>query len=630
MTLGYNNNILRVNLTNNSISSEQPDETFFRTYIGGWNIVAYYLLRETKPGIDPLSPDNKLIFATSPLSAVTVPGSGRHSVGAKSPLTGAFGTAEVGGFWGTELKHSGFDAIIIEGMASKPVYLWIHNSVAEIRSAINLWGKTTGDTEAELRSELGDAKIKVAAIGPAGETMVRYACIIHDRSRAAGRGGLGAVMGSKNLKAIAVRGEQAPKVSNPEILRSFTRTINKDKDVWRDFKDTGTAGVTTVLNAMGGLPTRNFQAGTFDLAEEISGEEMRDTILTGRGTCAGCPVSCKREVEIDGDPYKVDATYGGPEYETIGAFGSNCGIGSLEMVAKANELCNAYGLDTISTGNVIGFAMECFEAGLLTATMTNGLDLRFGNEAAVLQAIELLTRRQGIGQMLAEGVKRMSQALGPAAEPLAMEVKGLEIPMHEPRTKHGFGLGYALSPTGADHCHNVHDTMYSVEGPDMERLRSVGILEPLPTDDLSSQKIRLYAYDVIWWVLDNILLLCSNLYNLYSHTQRAELVNAATGWNSTVLELAKVGERALTMARAYNIREGLTPADDRLPKRFFTHTEGTQSTAVPLRQHEFDEALKLYYGMMGWDLKTGAPSQAKLEELGIGWVGEEIKPDVNA
>ena len=627
MTLGYSNRILRVNLTEYSISSEQPGETFFRTYIGGWNIVAYYLLRETSPGIDPLSPDNKLIFATSPLSAVTVPGSGRHSVGAKSPLTGAFGTAEAGGFWGTELKHSGIDAVIIEGSAKEPVYLWIHDETAEICNANHLWGKTTGETEAELREQLGDVTIRVAAIGVGGENKVRYACIINDRSHAAGRCGLGAVMGSKNLKAIAVRGRNIPAVSNPDKLRSFTRSVNMNRDVWLGFKDTGTAGITTILDVMGGLPTRNFQAGMFDLAEEISGEKMRDTILTGRGTCAGCPVSCKREVEINHERYKVDSAYGGPEYETIGAFGSNCGIGNLDMVAKANELCNAHGLDTISTGNVIGFAMECFEAGLLTREMTEGLDMRFGNETAVIEAIKLIARREGIGHMLAEGVKRMSHILGADSELAAMEVKGQEIPMHDPRIKHGLGLGYAVSSTGADHNHNVHDTMYSVEGPDMERVRSVGILEPLPADDLSSKKVRLYEYDVLWWVLDNVLLLCSNVYNLYSHSQRVEILNAATGWNSTVLELAKVGERALTLARAYNVREGLTPADDRLPARFFTNTHGERGFAVPLRQQEFNDALHLYYGMRGWDPQTGAPTKAKLEELGIGWIGKATNPD---
>jgi aldehyde:ferredoxin oxidoreductase len=350
---------------------------------------------------------------------------------------------------------------------------------------------------------------------------------------------------------------------------------------------------------------------------------MRDTILVGRASCFGCPVSCKRIVKVSSPRYDVDPAYGGPEYETIAAFGSNCGIGDLETIAKANELCNAYGLDTISTGVTLSFAMECFEKGLLNKDMTGGLTLRFGGAPELIHAIELIAHNRGFGQVLGKGTREVAGSLGPDAESCAMQIKGQELPLQDPRRRHGQGLGYAVSPTGADHCHASVDHLYAFEGPYMDRIRALGILEPLPFSDLSAQKVRMFTYDVFWWTLYNCLPLCANN-DIYSQSQCAEIVRATTGWNSTTWELAKVGERALTMARAFNVREGFTPADDRLPSRFFSTSEPTYHTVAALNPHQLHDAIRMHYEMMGWDPQTGVPRQAKLEELGIGWVGERM------
>jgi len=350
---------------------------------------------------------------------------------------------------------------------------------------------------------------------------------------------------------------------------------------------------------------------------------MRDTILVDRPTCYACPIHCKRDVAVSNGEWTVEAGYGGPEYETMAALGSNSGVGNLKAVAKANELCSKYGLDTIGTGNVIGFTMECFQCGLLTPEMTGGWKIEFGDAAGIVEAVDMIAHRRGFGDRMAEGVKRLAEFIGPEAEPSALHVKGQELPMHEPRIKHGTGFGYAVSPTGADHVHNIHDTAYTTEGGWFPaRALSLGILEPLPFDDLSARKVRLFIYDVNWWSLDNCLVLCANLVVAYDHTHRTRIVRAATGWNSTAVELFKVGERSVTLTRAFNVREGFTRADDRIPARFFSSLAGSPKS-VPLRKDEFDQALTTYYRMMGWD-DNGVPTRWKLAELDIEWVADEL------
>ncbi len=363
-------------------------------------------------GADPLGPENVLIFANGATTGAPVAGGGRNAMGAKSPLTGGYGEADVGGFFGAELQLAGYDALIVYGKAAEPVYLWIKDGEIEIRPAQHLWGKHSLETQDMLREELGDSLVRVSMIGPAGERLSRIACVMNDATRSAGRPGLGAVMGSKNLKAVAARGKQRVQMADPDGFRELSKWM---RDNWKDkswgMHDLGTAGGVDSLDHAGQLPTRNFQDGTFAGAHAISGEVMRDTIMVDRDSCYACAIACKRVVEVTEGPFKADPRYGGPEYETIGAVGSNCGVDDLAAVSTANELCNAYGLDTINAGMMVSFAMECFEAGLITPEDTDGLDLRFGNAAAMVEMIRRLGERtEGLGWLLGEGPKRAVRA----------------------------------------------------------------------------------------------------------------------------------------------------------------------------------------------------------------------------
>ncbi|MBM3242396.1 aldehyde ferredoxin oxidoreductase family protein [Candidatus Poribacteria bacterium] len=608
MAYGYNSKILRVNLTNKQMSIEEPDENFYRRYMGGRGFIAYYLLKELQAGIDPLGPDNKLIFATGVITGGRIAGSGRNSVGAKSPLTNGYGEAEAGGYWGPELKRAGYDAIIFEGKAEKPVYLWLGSGEPELRDASHLWGKTTLETETAIREELGDRNIKTALIGPAGENQVRVACILNDISHAYGRSGMGAVMGSKNLKGVAVRGKNPPAIADQAKIKEIVMWLSQNYS--KGMQDLGTAGGLMGLNQGGGLPTRNFREGVFEGAESISGQTMRDTILINRGTCYACPVKCKRVVKVD-EPYKVNPEYGGPEYETLGSLGSNCGVDNLAAIAKGNELCNAYGLDTIGVGTIIGFAMECFENGLITETDTDGIQLRFGNADAMVKMVEMIAKRQpnfckkvnqkrqGIGDLLAEGVKRAAEKIGEGASEFAMHVKGQEFPMHEPRYKQGMGLGYAVSPTGADHMQGLHDA---------------------GSRDLGTDKVRTFLYRQFWSSFRNCAGIC--VFLPYTRNQFPDIIRGLTGWDVTDWELMKVGERCLTMTRAFNVREGFTKADDIFPKRIHQAFTSGPLAEVGYGEDRLSEAVSMYYDMAGWGRETGVPRKGKLQELDIEWVAD--------
>jgi aldehyde:ferredoxin oxidoreductase len=619
MAGGYTGKILRVDLSSESLATEEPPENFYRQYFGGEGFVGYFLLKELPRGVDPLGPGNKLVFAAGPLTGVPVGGCGRHSVGGKSPLTGAFGEAEAGGYWGAELKMAGFDAIIVEGKAEKPVYLFVRDGEAQIRDAGHVWGMKTLECQNAIREELGDPGIKVAQIGPAGESLVRFACVVNDLDAFAGRTGMGAVMGSKNLKAVACRGHERPSLADPPGVSAIARWIRDNTSIANmAMRDLGTAAVIPGLNRRGGLPTCNFQAGSFDGVDRISGQAMKDTMLVRRRGCFACPVQCKREVKVDG-PYAVDPRYGGPEYETIAALGSNCGIDDLEIIAKGSELTAAYGLDSISCGGVIAFAMECFERGLLTLQDTGGLDLRFGNGPAMLQMIEQIALRRGLGALLSEGVARASKKLGSTTEEFALHIKGQEIPMHEPRWKQGMGIGYMVSPTGADHCHNMHDSSYAAPNPLLEDMKSLGILEPLSVNDLSPAKIRLLIYNSLWMHFLNCAVCCYfvMVYGQVGFERMVQLVSSVTGWDTSVFELMKVGERAVTLARAFNVREGFTSHHDDMPRRFFTPHSSGPLEGIALDPATLQKARETYYDMMGWP--QGSPSPGKLAELGIEW-----------
>lgn len=613
---GYNGQILRVNLSDNSTSVEAIDELFCRKYLGGAGFVSYFLWKELPRRTDPLGPDNKLIFAIGPVTATQLPGSGRNCIGAKSPLTGGFAKTEVGGFWGAELKQAGFDVIIIEGKAEKPVYLWVHDGEASIRDASHLWGINTKETRDTIRADLGDNLIRVAGIGPAGENLVRYACIMNGLYDAAGRGGLGAVMGSKNLKAIAVRGHKAPKIANPERIKEMRKFVLDNFDQLpglRNYHERGTGAWMAVYENTGNLPVRNFRTGLFPGVEKINAYTIKDTIRIGMEGCFGCPVECKKVVKFE-EPYSIDSAYGGPEYETLASLGSNCAIDNLKAICKANELCNAYSLDTISTGAAISFAMECFENGLLSLKDTGGIELRFGNADAMLKMVEMIARREGIGDLLAEGTNRAAQKIGKGAEEFAIQVKGLEAGLHEPRLTPGLGLGYMVNPHGADHCCNIEALAFT-QVKEIKELIPMGILEPFPLDDIGARKVALLKLVQLKQLINDSLVIC--MYLPYTFEQMADITAAVTGWDTGILEQMRTAERILTLARSLNVREGLTAADDKLPQRFYQpKTDGVLANK-PLDPAKMDKAKSYYYALMGWDTSTGVPLPEKLEELDI-------------
>ncbi|NLE44610.1 MAG: aldehyde ferredoxin oxidoreductase family protein [Chloroflexi bacterium] len=617
MVKGYAGKILHVDLGTGEMWTEEPSDSFYRRYVGGQGFVAYYLLKEVPQGADPLGPDNRLIFAGGATTGIPVAGGGRSCVGGKSPLTGGLGEADVGGFFGAELKRAGYDAIVVKGKAASPVYLWIRDGEAEIRSAEALWGTTTLECLEGLKADLGDARIRAAMIGPGGEKLSPLACVINDLRHAAGRTGLGAVMGSKNLKAVVGRATQSVEVADSDGLRELARWMVEH---WRedaaDLHDTGTDGGLEDLSLQGALPTRNFQDGQFEGASRITGSTMRDTILVGRESCFACPIRCKRMVEVADDEYQVDREYGGPEYETMAAFGSNCGVDDLRAIAKANELCNAYGMDTIGTGMAVSFAMECAEAGLLSEADTGGLDLRFGNARVMVELTRMICEREGLGEVLAQGPAAAVAYIGPKAAAFSITVKNQPFPMHECRTRHGQALGYAVSPTGADHVHNFWDGGLAKDPPD-ETLQGLGIYEPVSQTELNAAKVRAYMYSTNWaWVV-NHLGCC--FFIPWTRDQTVSLVRAITGWETTVWELLKVAERGVTLARVFNMREGLGRKDDVLPPRMrLPHRSGTLNEK-PIDPEVLDENLTTFYAMMGWDPQTGAPTLAKLQELDIEW-----------
>lgn len=628
MARSFHNKILRVNLTTGTLTVEEPGAVFFRRAMGGWNIIAEVLLKEVPKGADPLGPENRLVFAPGILTGLAVSGVDRNAVGAKSPLTGGFGAAEVGGYWGTELKQAGFDGIIIEGVSPKPVYLWIKDGVAELRDASAYWGKPTKETLEGLQAELGERRLRAAMIGPAGENLVRFANIMSGLYDAAGRTGLGAVMGSKRLKAIAVRGTQRLEGADPERIRALARSMAQGVAAGEKaagMHKWGTGASLADSHLTGNLPIRNFRDGEFPKAGDLGAEVFMPKIGTGMDGCYACAVRCKKQVKVEGK-YAADPAYGGPEYETVGALGSACGIDDIEAISKGSALCNAWGLDTISTGMAIAFAMECYENGLLTAQDTGGLDLRFGNADAMLAMIEQIAYRKGLGAVLADGLDKAVEKIGPKAAFYAIQVKNQPYPMHEPRFKRALAIAYALSPTGADHCHALHDSgMINADEDGFQpngALRAMGILEPLEVEDLSARKVRATLYSQYNQMANNCIPMC--MFVPWTLQEKVDLLQAATGWDITAYELIKVGERAMTLARVFNMREGLTAKDDRLAERSFGPTIGGVLSKGGIDRELLQEAIHTYYVMAGWDRETGIPTPERLEELGVGWAKEYL------
>ena len=629
---GTHGKVIHVDLTHQEHWVEPLPDDVYRLLIGGRALVAYFLLRDTPPGVEPLSPENLIIFAPGILQGTNLPGSGRHGLGAKSPLTGAIASSEVGGWWGHEFKRTGYDALLIHGKSETPVYLWIKDQAVEIRDAQDLWGLKTYPTEQTIRQELQDDRVRVAQIGPAGENQVRYAAVMHDVTRAAGRNGIGAVMGAKNLKAVAVRGtKNVPIVDRTGIMETARWFGDHYKDLMgRAIKGIGqgTQGILINLAHTGGLPTKNFSKPVFENAEHLSGDRNYQMLLKDRDTCQACPVACKQVFEYkDEDPYRtLNPKYGGPEYEAMGAFGPICLVDDNIAVAKANELANAYGLDVISTGMSIGFVMECFEDGVITTKDTGGIAFDWGDADLLVKAVEMIAKREGFGNVMAEGVARMSKRFGPKSQPFNITVKGQELPMHEPRLKAALGVGYAVAPVGADHMMNIHDTGYTQPGRGIERVNTAlpenEHIEPLSKTTLNEEKMRLFHLEVNWAHFQDCALSC--LFYPYDYEQLAKALSAVTGIDYTIQEVLEVGARAQTLCRIFNYREGFTIKDDTLPKRVRTSFQKGPLKGNEISDEDFTWARRRFYELMSWDPESGTPTKDCIQALGLKKLLEEI------
>jgi aldehyde:ferredoxin oxidoreductase len=631
MAKGYNGKILRMNLSNKKIWVEFPSEGFYRRYMGGSCFGVYYLLRELRSGVGALQPENLLIFAPSVVTGASVPGLSRYAVVAKSPMTGGIGESLTEGYWGAELKFAGFDGIVIEGKAPEPVYLSIINGKAEIRNASRLWGKDTKETKAAICEELRDTEVKVVAIGPAGENLVRFASIISDCIFMNARTGMGAVMGSKNLKAVAVQGTQSIDVDNQKDLQRLSRYFEENflsNPVNKTVYEFGTGGFLSFLNGKGLVSSRNLHTTYFKGASKISGQSIHKEFFDRRVPCYKCPAACRRLLKRT-EVFGADPAYGGPELEVLMVFGCGCCIEDKRILIKAGELCNRYGLDYTSTGSVIAFAMECYENGIISKEDTKGLELKFGNSEVIPEIIRMIAYKEGIGKLLAEGTRRAAKELGREAEFFAMESKGLELPMDDPRTKAMLGLGYAVSPIGPDYLVVEHDTDFDFDAPDifLERVKTLGILERRKATDLGYEKIRMLCYLQQVFSFMDVLCLCKFAFapcRFYSFSKMVEIIKAITGWEVSLWELMKLGERRLNMMRVFNIREGLSPKEDKLPERVFNPIESGPKKGLSLSRADFDYAVEVYYKLRGWDLLTGLPAKEKIFELDLGWLMESL------
>jgi aldehyde:ferredoxin oxidoreductase len=594
---GYTGKYLRIDLSQGRVKVERLGEEVARKYWGGRGGGGYLLLKELRGGIDPFSPENKVFFLTGPLQGTLTPYSPRFVVVTKSSLTGTFTRAVSGGQWAPELKFAGYDGMIIEGRFPRPVYILIDDEKVEIRDATSIWGMTTGETENAIKKELKDKMIRVISIGPAGERKVRFANIIHE-SRAAARGGTGAVMGSKNLKAIAVRGTGNVEIADISRFKSLLveayDSIKKDPASPSRIKY-GTTGTVAVAHELGVMPVKNFSRGVFEGIEGLIAETMREKIVIHDESCFACALPCGKLSLIKEGPY-AGTVLQGPQYETIGLLGSNCGISDIEVVARANYLCNEFGMDTISAGNVIAYAMEAFEKGILTKQDADGLEMKFGDADILFSSINRIAKREGLGHKLAEGVKAFSQELGKDAERFAMHSKGQELASFEPRSVVGMGLLYATASTGANHSF----------GPTFR--------EEMKNPLTGQGKAKIVVENQNSYCLMDSLIYCSfSRYGL-NHSSRMQFLSAVTGWDYRPEEIEQQTRRIYTAERLFNLREGFGKKDDTLPFRSLQEPmpDGpSRGNVVPL-----EEMLPEYYALRGWD-RDGKPTKERLAELGL-------------
>lgn len=595
---GWTGQMLRVNLSQKICTRESiPDEAKEMNF-GGRGLGAYLLLNELAAGTDSLGPNNKLIFASGPLTGTLTPGASRAVLSFRSPLSETYSYSLCGGHFPVELKFAGYDVVIVEGRSDNPVYLWIDDDMVEIRDASQLWGLTTHKTEDALHHELKDTQIHVACIGPAGEKLVRFACIQSDYHREFGRGGGGAVMGSKNLKAIAVRGTGSVKVADPDTLKALVEETYKDlaaNPKAQIRRKLGTPEMVNSTNKFGYWGTRNFSTGYFEKANEINGESFKDNFYERSFSCFGCPVACGKVSRIRSGSHQ-GTTIEGPEFETIGLIGANCGISDPRTIIKATELCDIYGIDTMTAGATISLAMECYEKGFLTEADTEGKDLSFGNDDALLALVEQIVKREGIGDILAEGSKRAAEHFGDPE--LAMQVKGMEFATYEPRGSKGMGLSYAVSTKGGHHM--FAPTMGAeTSGDGSQRFLTTGKAALV-------QKIQTEMA-----IVDS-LVLCASMRFAMGLNEQMDFYKAVTGVSLSPEKALEIGERIVTMERLFNIREGFTAKDDTLPPRIMQ--ELMPSGASSGQKVELAPMLNDYYEIMGWD-REGKPTLQQLKRL---------------
>ena len=611
---GYNDKILIVDLTQKTTTIKGLDNQTKRKFLGGSGLGAKILIDEMDLTVDAFDSESILIFMTGPFVGLPFSYAGRYVVCGKSPATGGWGEAHASGFWGPELKFAGFDGLVVKGKAESPSYLFIHDDNVEVRDASKLWGKSTHETEKILKENFSKHKFKVLSIGEAGEKLSKMASIISDDGRAAARGGLGAVMGSKKLKAIVVGGTNRKIKIHNEL--EFKRVKNEFSSIISEFavakqlRSYGTPAFYSALVEFSNVPTKNWQdASNLETINKLSGQVMAKENLLKSYHCRGCMVGCGSIVEVEKGSYLTPKSMG-PEYETIASFGNNCLNHNLESIIHANYLANGYGMDTISTGSVIAFAMECFEKGLLNKVDTEGIDLIWGNHEAIIQMIHKIGKREGVGDILADGVKIAAERIGGGSEKFAVHVKGLELPMHDPRAFSSWAIAFATSNRGA--CHNQGIT-YGIERG--ATFPEIGISKPLDrfVSDSSKAKIAKIMQD-FYSIMESLSVCKFIVYGGLRLNHMSKMLNAITGWDTTVDELMKTGERLYNLNRLINIQCGFTAKDDDIPWRVKNEalSEGSAKGHIP----DMGKMIGPYYEMRGWN-SNGIPTENKLRELSL-------------
>lgn len=601
----YTGRVLHVDLSHQKSHVEVVELDFLQMHLGGVGLATRLLVDNSKPGCDPLGEDNVMTIAVGAFTGTMVPTSGKHALATKSPLTGFIGDCLSGSYWSNALRRAGYDALVIKGKSAQPTYLFIDNDHVLFREAGALWGKESFETEEAIRAETGDGSVRVASIGVAGERLVRYACISNDRGRQAGRTGPGAVWGSKNLKAVAIRGSKPVSVANLAELNRMSLDLAKRAQglPTAKYRVTGTPGNVLTLNRLGVLPTRNFRNCTFESADKVSGEYMQANFKEKTVACSGCPIACEQVTRVREGPYSGARV--SIDYETLFALGPCCGIGDFPGIIKAADLCDRYGLDTVSTGVTMAWAMECYERGILTRSDTDGLELNFGNHEASVALIEKIAFREGIGDLLAEGTRRASEQVGQGSAKFAMQSKGLELPGYEPRGLKTYALGLAVGTRGA--CHN-RSLAYE---PDMK-----GQVDRFKAEKGRGQVAR--ECEDLAATIDS-LMFCKFIRGCFTdfHEEAAQFYRLSTGLELTTEELRQVGERACNLKKFFNIREGWTREDDWLPARILEEPipDGVgQGTA--LTPEELGLMIDGYYEARGWTPDGLIPPE-KLAELGL-------------